>query len=198
MRRCGDLLTALTDESWQVRRATARALGKLPGQATGYALRMALEDPIWQVGVESLTSLGKISADVDRRALSLLHDEIPEVRTAAATAVGQSNDPLLIPDLGALLRDPDKSNPPLDRPPAGCCRRNQLALTREQTYRADGAAFAGPRSRTSAGHRRCPSVQFSPPSPAQVLVSPFETHLRAYLDLDHSPLMDSDGYRAEP
>ena len=70
---------------------------------------MALEDPIWQVVVESLTSLGRISAEVDRRILSLLHDEIPEVRAAAATTVGQSNDPQLIPYLGALLQDPEQA-----------------------------------------------------------------------------------------
>ena len=52
--------------------------------------------------------LGRISGEVDRRILALLHHEIPDVRGAAATVVGQSNDPQLIPYLGALLRDPEQ------------------------------------------------------------------------------------------
>jgi len=90
-------------------RLAVRALGKVSGPATAYALRMALEDPIWQIVVESLTSLGRISADVDRRILSLLHHEIPEVRAAAAAAVGQSNDPRHIPDLELLLSDSEQA-----------------------------------------------------------------------------------------
>jgi HEAT repeat protein len=105
----GDLLTALSDEGWQVRREAARALARVPGQATAYALRMALEDSSWQVVAESLTSLGRISAAVDRQILALLHHGIPEVRAAAAAAVGQSNDPGLVPYLGALLQDPDQA-----------------------------------------------------------------------------------------
>ena len=54
---------------------------------------------------EALGSLARISAGVDRTILSLLHHEMPEVRFAAVTAVGQSNDPLFAPYLGALLHD---------------------------------------------------------------------------------------------
>ena len=58
---------------------------------------------------ESLSSLARISASVDRAILSQLHHKIPEVRLAAITAIGQSNDPLFAPYLGALLNDDEEA-----------------------------------------------------------------------------------------
>ena len=105
----GDLLIAFADESWKVRRAAARALGRFPCQAAAFALRSSLDDPAWQVIAEALSSLARISAEADRTILALLHHEMADVRLAAATVVGQSNDPLFAPYLGPILNDPDDS-----------------------------------------------------------------------------------------
>ena len=70
-------------------------------------MRTALDDSAWQVVAEALSSLARISASADRTILALLHHEVPEVRLAAATVVGQSNEPIFTPYLGAILHDPN-------------------------------------------------------------------------------------------
>lgn len=102
-----DLVIALDDSDWRVRKAAVSGLGRFYGESGANALRSSLDDPAWQVVKEALHSLGRINARADRRVLKLLNHELADVRIAAATAIGQSNEPEVIPWLGAATNDPD-------------------------------------------------------------------------------------------
>jgi HEAT repeat protein len=101
------LILALTDDSWQVRREAAIALGRFPCDGAVAALRNTLGDPAWQVEREAVLSLSRLQASDDERVARLLFHELADLRAAAASALGESLNPAWIARLELLLNDPD-------------------------------------------------------------------------------------------
>jgi HEAT repeat protein len=102
-----DLLDALFDEDWQVRRESAIALSRFPSGPSVAGLSGALDDTHWQVAKEALVSLGKLRAPATSGVVSLLSHGMTDVRMAAATALGESGDQATVGQLETLLKDPD-------------------------------------------------------------------------------------------
>lgn len=104
-----DLIVALSDEDWQVRREAAQALSRFPGDAASRALYDTLSDPAWQVAREAALSLARLQSPGDDRIIHLLVHEIASLRIAAIIALGESGNPDWIHKLEPLLNDPDDS-----------------------------------------------------------------------------------------
>ena len=102
-----DLVAALSDNNWQVRREAVIALGRYPGQAAEAALRDTLGDSAWQVAREAALSLSRLQGGGDERLAGLLLHELADLRMAAAVALGESRNPAWIARLRPLLNDPD-------------------------------------------------------------------------------------------
>ena len=84
------LLSALTDEIWQIRVEAALTLGKIKPQSAIMPLITALADPYWQVRIPAARSLGKLKATQAVEALALpLQHEISNLRKEAALALGE-------------------------------------------------------------------------------------------------------------
>lgn len=84
------LLSALTDEIWQIRVEAALTLGKVKPQSAIIPLITALADPYWQVRIPAARSLGKLKATQAVEALALpLQHEISNLRKEAALALGE-------------------------------------------------------------------------------------------------------------
>ena len=108
----GDLLAALRDEEWPVRRRAASVLSKL-GQASDEvvgvllaALRDEDSDVRWSAA-EALGEMGKVSDEVVDALLAALRDEEWSVRRSAAEALGKLGKVLdeVVGALLAALRD---------------------------------------------------------------------------------------------
>jgi bilin biosynthesis protein len=108
-RRVGELMQALTDEHWAVRRKAAYALGSL-GDAAIEPLIRALTNDRWDIRRKAAWALGNIG---DPRAVApLLHalkDDRAEVREQAAWALGALRDFKALEPLIHALSDADSS-----------------------------------------------------------------------------------------
>ncbi|HDS44882.1 MAG TPA: HEAT repeat domain-containing protein [Methanomicrobia archaeon] len=107
--RVGELMRALTDEDWDVRRRAAYALGNL-GEAAVRPLIRALTNDRWDVRRKAAWALGNIG---DPRAVApLLHalkDDCGDVREQVAWALGALRDLTALEPLIHALSDPDSS-----------------------------------------------------------------------------------------
>jgi tetratricopeptide (TPR) repeat protein/HEAT repeat protein len=109
------VMDRLGSASWQERVAAARAAGELGAMADRPALqRAATGDKAAFVREAAVISLGKLgvaaSLDALLAALDADREKVPEVRLAAAVALGKSSDPRARSALAeAARRDPDAS-----------------------------------------------------------------------------------------
>jgi HEAT repeat protein len=102
-----DLMAALGDRDWQVRREAALELGRFPSLDGRIALEATLSDPAWQVVREAALSLARLKADPGVALARLLTHDLADIRIAAAVALGASQNPSRIDQLEALLNDKD-------------------------------------------------------------------------------------------
>jgi len=108
------VIDRLGSASWQERVAAARATGELGPMADRPALeRAAVGDKaafVREAAVVALGRLGAGSLDTLLKALDFDHEKVPEVRLAAAVALGKSSDQRARAALTeAARRDPDAS-----------------------------------------------------------------------------------------
>ncbi|MGC9444583.1 MAG: HEAT repeat domain-containing protein [Candidatus Methanospirareceae archaeon] len=108
-KRVEELIQALTDEHWDVRRGAAYALGNL-GEAAVEPLVRALTDDQWDIRRKAAWALGNIG---DPRAVApLLHalkDDHADVREQVAWALGALRDFKALEPLIQALSDADSS-----------------------------------------------------------------------------------------
>jgi len=108
-RRVGELMQALTNEHWDVRRRAAYTLGNLGASAVEPLIR-ALTNDRWDIRRKAAWALGNIS---DPTAVApLLHalkDDRAEVREQAAWALGALRDFKALEPLIQALSDADSS-----------------------------------------------------------------------------------------
>jgi len=102
------LLTALSDEDWQVRQEAAVTLGKLRLPASAEGLIKALADPIWEVRLKAANVLGKLREirAVPGLAESLRHP-VSNLRKEAAGALGEIGGQQALAALSVALNDSD-------------------------------------------------------------------------------------------
>jgi HEAT repeat protein len=99
------------DTRFEVREAVVRALGRLGSKASGAieAVRSAVEDPHEVVRAAACQALGQLGAEGNTDLLiGRLSDVSPDVQTAAAWALAQSDDPAAA---DALKRAAEPGNP---------------------------------------------------------------------------------------
>ncbi|MBN1455751.1 MAG: HEAT repeat domain-containing protein [Methanomicrobia archaeon] len=108
-RPVGELIQALTDEHWDVRRRAAFALGNL-GESAVEPLIRALTNDRWDIRRKAAWALGNIG---DPRAvaplLQALKDDRADVREQTAWALGSLRDFKALEPLIHALSDPDSS-----------------------------------------------------------------------------------------
>ncbi len=104
------------DKRWEVRRAAALAIGlicrpkrgdKRKAEPALAHLEAALSDPAWQVRHAGATGLGRLkhlASSSTPKLIKCLDEERPEVRHAAARALGDLAAPSAIPKLRELLK----------------------------------------------------------------------------------------------
>ena len=102
-----DLIAALGDSNWEVRRQAALELGRFPSWDATAALKATLEDPAWQVVREAALSLARLQVDAGEGVAKLLTHELSDLRIAGAVALGASQNPSWIDRLEPLLNDQD-------------------------------------------------------------------------------------------
>ena len=102
-----DLIAALEDNNWQVRREAALELGRFPGEDARSALTATLEDPAWQVVREAALSLARLQVDAGEGVAKLLTHELSDLRIAGVIALGASQNPSWLDRLEPLLNDQD-------------------------------------------------------------------------------------------
>jgi HEAT repeat protein len=103
-----DLVRALHDHDWQVRREAAAVLARFPeNKIAVYSLRQALRDRNPEVVREAIVALGKGKGPVDEDLEKFLDHPLPELRAAAATALGELGLTDSRFHLSALLQDDD-------------------------------------------------------------------------------------------
>ena len=102
-----ELIAALGDNHWQVRREAALELGRFPSENARAALTATLEDPAWQVVREAALSLARLQVDAGEAGAKLLTYELSDLRIAGAVALGASQNPSWIDRLELLLNDQD-------------------------------------------------------------------------------------------
>jgi len=103
-----ELLPAVHDCDWEVRRAAAAILGEFPANKIAvFALRQALRDENTDVVREALTSLGKGHGPVDEDLEKFLSHPLADLRLAAAKAIGEIGETGSRVRLATLLQDSD-------------------------------------------------------------------------------------------
>ena len=102
-----DLVAAAHDDDWRVRREAVKNLDRFSGRVSQAALEVALGDSAWQVVREAALSLSRAGSVGNERVAALLSHELPDVRMAAATCLGESHDSGWINRLKLLLNDRD-------------------------------------------------------------------------------------------
>ncbi len=102
------LLTALSDEAWQVREQAAATLGKLRAGRSGEPLVAALDDPYWQVRLRAVRALGQLRyTDAAEPISALLRHPISNLRKEAALALGELGVRATLPALQVASQDGD-------------------------------------------------------------------------------------------
>jgi HEAT repeat protein len=104
---CSALIRAATDPEWRVRRQAINALTKHQSEQGEQVLVKSLADDRWEVAKEAITGLGKLRTPVSQQLIPFFTHELADMRIAAAAATGEIGDPVFIPQLKALLADPD-------------------------------------------------------------------------------------------
>lgn len=103
------LCSALQDDNWSLRWAAAEALGILHDREAIPAVCQALNDDTWIVQVAAVRALIELRAtDATAQLLPLLGSQRPQLREAAAEALGLCQDGLATEQLSqTLAADPD-------------------------------------------------------------------------------------------
>jgi HEAT repeat protein len=102
-----DLIRMATDPEWRVRRQAVNALSKRQSEAGELTLLKSLEDERWEVTKEAILALGKLRTPVSGQLTPFFTHELADLRIAAASAAGEIGEAVFIPNLKALLGDPD-------------------------------------------------------------------------------------------
>ncbi len=102
-----DLRQTANDPDWLVRRETASILGRFPTGVSEHLLIGLLQDAVWQVVREALLSLEKISSGGFEAAVYLSRHRVPEIRIAAAEALGNAAKSESFEHLTRLSEDPE-------------------------------------------------------------------------------------------
>lgn len=102
------LLTALTDDTWQVREQAAATLGKLRASTAGEPLVAALDDPYWQVRLRAVRALGQLRCTQAAPPIAaLLRHPISNLRKEAALALGELGVRAVLSALQGASEDSD-------------------------------------------------------------------------------------------
>lgn len=110
VRAANDLTAALKQEvSPDIRSKLIFSLAKNPSQAAETGLFMGLSDSEVEVRCDACTAWGLRGGPIAIRQLSevLVNDTNPDVRLAAARALGKTKDMAAVPALGRVLEDKD-------------------------------------------------------------------------------------------
>ena len=86
------LIRALKDESWEVRRGAAAALGETGDVRAVEPLIQALNDEYWNVNIKAEKALGKIGEPAIEPLIQALKDESGVVRGGAVRVLGEIGD----------------------------------------------------------------------------------------------------------